>query len=72
MEEIWHMYIKFLTKVEVIYLIIFTKSRSAHQAMNVSQMEFGKVNAPYLKIPVQVVIMANLLVEFSAKSAHVH
>ena len=58
--------------VEVIYLIISTKSRSAHQVMNVSQMEFGKVNVLYLKIPVQVVIMANLLVEFSAKSAHVH
>ena len=71
-EKIWHMYIKFLTKVGVIYLIIFTKSRSVHQVMNVSQMEFGKVNAPYLKIPVQVVIMANLLVEFSANSAHVH
>jgi hypothetical protein len=54
------------------YLIIFTISRSVHQVMNVSQMEFGKVNAPYLKIPVQVVIMGNLLVEFSAKSAHVH
>ena len=66
------MYIKFLAKVGVIYFIKFTKSRSAHQVMNVSQMEFGKVNAPYLKIPVQVVIMANLLVEFSAKSAHVH
>ena len=58
--------------VVVIYMIISTKSRSAHQVMNVSQMEFGKVNVLYLKIHVQVVIMANLLVEFSAKSAHVH
>ena len=65
-------FVAFSEYLNFIYSIISTKYRSVHQAMNVSQMEFGKVNVLYLKIPVQVVIMANLLVEFSAKSAHVH